>query len=172
MNSTLANPTTAPSTDPLAQLRDIHLPEAISGWPPAPGWWLLLATLLLLILLAWLSYRHYQRGAIKRASLRELEQLAHRYPDQPQQLLQQLSQLLRRAALATQPQDGVAGLSGHAWLAFLDDFSDGKPFTQGIGQVLSQAPYQKNTADFEVEPLITLSRHCITHLFKRGSRHV
>ena len=29
--------------DPLAELRDIHLPEAVSLWPLAPGWWLLLA---------------------------------------------------------------------------------------------------------------------------------
>ncbi len=222
MNSALANPTTAPSADPLAQLRDIHLPEAISWWPPALGWWLLLATLLLLILLAWLSVRHYQRGAIKRAALHELAQLAHRYPDQPQRLLQQLSQLLRRVALATHQQPrslsenrrptaekpfwpifvkyeqlfasndekmdskrlplatasilgqapSVAGLSGHAWLEFLDGYADGAPFTQGIGQILSQAPYQKNRPDFEVEPLITLSRHCIINMFKRGSRHV
>jgi hypothetical protein len=27
-------------TDPLAQLRDIHLPEAVSWWPLAIGWWL------------------------------------------------------------------------------------------------------------------------------------
>ena len=27
--------------DPLSQLADIHLPEAVSAWPPAVGWWLL-----------------------------------------------------------------------------------------------------------------------------------
>ena len=28
--------------DSLAQLRDIQLPEPISWWPLAPGWWVLI----------------------------------------------------------------------------------------------------------------------------------
>ena len=35
--------------DPLAQLRDIHLPDPVGFWPLAPGWWIL--GLLILILL-------------------------------------------------------------------------------------------------------------------------
>ncbi len=31
----------AASEDPLAQLRDLHLPQAVADWPPALGWWLL-----------------------------------------------------------------------------------------------------------------------------------
>ncbi|MDP7406676.1 MAG: DUF4381 domain-containing protein, partial [SAR324 cluster bacterium] len=27
--------------DPLAALRDVHLPPAVSWWPPAPGWWII-----------------------------------------------------------------------------------------------------------------------------------
>ena len=36
--------------DPLAQLRDIHLPGPVESWPPAIGWWILLAIILLLVL--------------------------------------------------------------------------------------------------------------------------
>ncbi len=165
------NPATD-SSDPLATLRDIHLPEPISWWPPAPGWWLLAATLILLLFLLWFGYRYYQRAAIKRAALNELSQIASHYQEQPQQLLQQLSQLLRRVALATQPRSSVAGLSEEAWLAFLDQFTDQQQFTQGVGRVLLHGPYQREIADFEAEPLITLCAECIKMMFKRRARNV
>ena len=51
----------------LEQLRDIHLPQAVHWWPPAPGWWLVAA--LVLALTVWLSRylqaryrRQYFRG--------------------------------------------------------------------------------------------------------------
>ncbi len=163
------NPATD-SSDPLAALRDIHLPEPISWWPPAPGWWLLAVALVVLILLIWLGYRHYQRGAIKRAALDELSQIASHYREQPQPLLQQLSQLLRRVALVTQPRNSVAGLSEESWLAFLDQFTDQHPFTQGIGQVLLHGPYQREIISFEAEPLVTLCGDCIKTMFKQRSR--
>jgi hypothetical protein len=55
----------------LDQLRDIHYPEQIGWWPPAPGWWLLAITLLTLsvILLIYLVSRRrrlfYKRQARK-----------------------------------------------------------------------------------------------------------
>ncbi|MEX2365260.1 MAG: DUF4381 family protein [Pseudohongiellaceae bacterium] len=60
--------------DPLSELADIHLPAAVSFWPPAIGWWILLALLLtggFLLLRQWLKYAMTRK---KQASaLRELE---------------------------------------------------------------------------------------------------
>lgn len=35
----------------LPELRDIHLPEGVSAFPPASGWWVILGGILLLLLL-------------------------------------------------------------------------------------------------------------------------
>ena len=64
--------------DPLAQLRDIHLPDPISGWPPGPGWWLLALLLLtvLAVLGTWL-WRRRRENAWRREATETLAN-AHR----------------------------------------------------------------------------------------------
>jgi hypothetical protein len=58
-------------SDPLAQLRDIHLPETISWWPLAPGWWVLI--ILLGLVTGWIIFKAVQR---KRANLYRRQALA------------------------------------------------------------------------------------------------
>ena len=164
MSTPQANP-----SNPLDQLRDIHLPDPISWWPPAPGWWLLLGLLVIFTLLGWLAYRWYCRGAIKRAALTELERISNHYKEQA--LLQQLSQLLRRVALATHPRQQVAGLQNQAWLEFLDRFVTGSPFSDGVGTILADGPYQSNDVEYDATALIRLSKSCILGLFKQGGRY-
>ena len=64
----------------LEQLRDIHLPQAVHWWPPAPGWWLV--ALVSLALITWL-YRYlrarYRRQYFRAESQDLLEQLWARY---------------------------------------------------------------------------------------------
>ena len=63
-------------SDPLQQLRDVHLPPDPNWWPPAPGWWLLAAVVLAAV--AWLIYRMvqaYQRRAPLRTARRLLKEL-------------------------------------------------------------------------------------------------
>jgi hypothetical protein len=116
--------------DPLADLRDIHLPPAVGWWPPAPGWWLLavllLATAAALILLL---RHHHRRRAYRRAALRELKALQRTETD-AMQFAAAVNTLLKRTALTAFPQREVAALHGADWLAFLDSRLRRPQFTE------------------------------------------
>ncbi|HSO83152.1 DUF4381 domain-containing protein [Thiocapsa sp.] len=131
--------------DPLAQLRDWHLPDPIQWWPPAPGWWIS-ATVLLAVLL-WVAgvrwRRHRRRGAAARSALRELAVLREtaRADGDTRVFVAALSRLLRRFALARFPREQVAGLTGDAWLSFLDATGGGEGFRRGPGRALADLAY-------------------------------
>lgn len=106
---------TAPNT---AHLADIHLPEPVAWFPPAPGWWLLAAIgLLSAALVTWLVRRRRQQRAYRRQALDQLQTLAAE--PNPHLLAQQLNQLLRRVALHSYPRQQVSQLSGLAWAQWL-----------------------------------------------------
>ena len=140
--------TPAPENLPL---RDIHLPDPVSWWPPAPGWWGLVMFCLLLILMVWALMRARRRGRLKKQSLIELQQFIEKFQSDGdvQQLTAQLSVLLRRLALSLYPRRQVAALTGTEWLRFLDmsltpDGND-KALSEGVGRVLIEAPYNPNS---------------------------
>src|SRR5690606_33417427 len=115
-------------------LRDLHLPEAIGWWPPAPGWWLLLALLVLgLVLAARASFLLHRRNAARRVALAELARLKRDWDADrnPAALAASVSDLLRRAMLAYAPRHEVAGLTGRAWLEWLDRGLERRPFSNG-----------------------------------------
>jgi hypothetical protein len=110
-------------TDPLAQLRDIHLPPPIGWWPPAPGWWLLaaLVSIALLAIVVWAGRRYRQRR-YRRFALRQLRALHQQWQTQHDdaQFVQAVNRLLKQCALSAFPHSEVAILSGAEWLEFLD----------------------------------------------------
>ncbi|MBF0614330.1 MAG: DUF4381 domain-containing protein [Magnetococcales bacterium] len=149
---------------PLA-LRDIHLPDPISWWPPALGWWLLLL-LTILLTLGWLFWhRQAKRYQLRRTALAELTRIAQQHAQNPDDrlLAAQLSMLLRRICLQHYPRDQVAGVSGTAWLQFLDQPLPDRPFSQGEGQVLIRAPFEPMPR-LHPEALLTLCRRWILAL--------
>ncbi|MGJ8668704.1 MAG: DUF4381 domain-containing protein [Oceanococcus sp.] len=106
-----------PPTDPLADLKPIHLPVEPNWFPPAPGWWLLAIALLLsvaAIRYAW--QRRQQRRAPLKQALLELEHIQSQH--QGLDLLQALNQLLRRAARQSHGT-AAASLGVAAWADFL-----------------------------------------------------
>ena len=119
--------------DPLAELRDIHLPEAVSYWPLAPGWWLLLVSVLLLAgLIVW-TVRRYRRNAYRRAAVRELDKVYQQYmsdvkgstaSDAGHNYLQRVNRLLKQVYF-THGVSQVAGLSSDGWISELQRVAPG-----------------------------------------------
>ncbi len=133
-------------------LRDLHLPEPIGWWPLAPGWWLVIA--LVLFVLGWLllrAWRKYQFHAPRRYAIRELAAVESEYLEHrnPVTLGQQLSELLRRAMMAYAPRHEVAGLTGEAWLEWLDKDLPVPYFHTEGGKSLLQLPYRDPQGSFE-----------------------
>ncbi|WP_371377014.1 DUF4381 domain-containing protein [Thalassotalea aquiviva] len=59
--------------DPLAQLKDIHLPEQVGFWPLAPGWWILvLLSISAVVLLLRALLKQRELSKVKRQALKQL----------------------------------------------------------------------------------------------------
>jgi hypothetical protein len=140
--------------DPLSQLAGIHLPEAVGFWPPAVGWWILLAGL---IITAVFFTRSTLKAIVRRKKLANaLQELARSYRSYTEQalfensksiagpvFLNQLNAILRRVALTLYPSANIASLSGADWLNFLDSYDTGNEFSSGCGKILEDGIYRK-----------------------------
>ncbi|MFL3645674.1 MAG: DUF4381 domain-containing protein [Cellvibrionales bacterium] len=104
--------------DPLADLRDIHLPEAISIWPLAPGWFVVIAGCLAVI--AWLAWRLNRRHRSRLYRRQALQQLQHIIDEghSPQQL-QRLFALLRQTANTVYDEQRFSSLGVVDFIDFL-----------------------------------------------------
>lgn len=145
----------------LALLRDIHLPPEPGVWPPAPGWWLLGVVVLTgFCWLGWRGLQALQRYLLYRRVAKQLKIICARFEESgsEQQLTAEISRLLRRAALREQPRQNVAGLTGSAWLDFLDSGSDTDEFSNGPGRCLVTVPYGAAEKTVDSEGLVDLVR--------------
>ena len=140
----------------LTDLRDLHLPP--TPWLVQAEAWLAMVALGLLMLVFWWLRRWLGRRS-QRAALHELASLAraHARDADASRLARGLSGLLRRYAMARFAESGVAGLTGLAWLEFLDAHGGAGAFSQGVGSVLATRPYQPDGA-YDVAALIALVR--------------
>lgn len=147
--------------DPLAALRDIHVPDAPGFWPPAPGW-IVVACLVTAagIMAAVVSVRRWRTGRFRRDALAVLRSLRARHaagaPDT--EIAIELSMLVRRVALARRPREEIAGLTGDRWMARLEST------LPGIGvsarTALLDAPYARR-CDFDVARALAACEHWI-----------
>ena len=129
----------------VAQLRDINGLDAVPWWPLATGWWLL-AALVVALLLALISLlrnlRHYPAGSWHRDAWKQLRDLRQRASSMPvDQLAGDLSELLRRIAVARLGREQAAGLTGERWLECLQQHDPAGFAWKRWGKPLLALPY-------------------------------
>ncbi len=145
-------------------LRDLHLPDPIGWWPLAPGWWfVILLAIGILGYLVWRAYQRWRYNAARRLALRELKRYEAEYLEHrdPVRLGRQVSELLRRAMLAYAPRGDVAGLTGEAWLQWLDNGMPLPYFHTEGGRSLLNLPYRDPDGDFsdvDIDALLSAVR--------------
>ena len=124
----------------LEQLRDIHLPQAVHWWPPAPGWWIVAA--LILALTIWLGRylqaryrRQYFRGETQdllKQVWQDYEQQAGNTANADRDFIESTLALLRRAGKTAQlsatsnSEEHLQSMPSPALLKALDEHSAGK----------------------------------------------
>lgn len=126
----------------LTLLHDIVLPDAVSWWPPAEGWYVV--TILLLLATAtgaWWGWQRWQTRRYRRQALEELRAL-RQASDDPGATASNILILLKRTALAAYPRAQVAQLNGEQWWAFLDRTSSGNAFTSDFGPLATDLAYR------------------------------
>lgn len=157
--------------DPLSQLRDIHLPDPVSAWPPGPGWWILAAlTLAALVIAAAWGWNRYRANRWRRQARSALNGIYRRWRRDGDDILylQAANEILKRAALKQFPREQVAPLSGPAWEAFLDSHwrrDHGLSFAR---LEISTRAYRGDTAGVDIESVNRAGCRWIKQL--RGAR--
>lgn len=148
-------------------LRDIHLPDPISWWPLAIGWWIVLGCVILFSILAACLAKRFLKSTLRKEAAKELDKIEMMFQktEDTSQCVSALSALLRRAAIS-QKDNGkkAAGLTGRKWLERLDQPLDKPEFSQGIGQLLITAPYQPSIDKESAAQLIELCRKWVNIL--------
>jgi hypothetical protein len=155
------------SPDPasLANLHDIIVPEAVSWWPLASGSYAIASVML--IISAWFIARsayRWRRNAYRRNALTQLQQLkATISPETAASVLGELATLMRRVALTVYPRSQIAGLTGDAWLNFLDESAATTQFANDNGRRLMSAAYgtHASIATSDAEKLVELVEHWV-----------
>lgn len=145
---------------PLADLKDIHLPDPISLWPNTIGWYLVaIITFFVSITILRKLRKKWRKLAYKRDALQHLSQLEWQYMSNAnqRQLLNELSDLMRRVCLSSFPRQQVAGLTGQKWLAFLDSEGNTNQFTAGCGAALVEQKFSTHLS-YDSAELISICR--------------
>ena len=134
------------------QLRPLHLPEPISAWPPAPGWWVLsLCGVLALLWWGARAIRRRRRDTVPAICARQLDSAYRQWQLDRDSgaYLRRLPALLRRVAIRVDGRQAVARLTGRRWIEWLDNASTA-PLDQALREWLATLAYRSAEPELDV----------------------
>lgn len=141
------------SATSLDRLHDLVLPPVLPWWPPAPGWYVVIA--LALVAAVWMalrSWKRWQSNAYRREAARELASLDSSAA---------IAELLRRTALAIAPRAEIAEKTGTAWLDWLSAQLP-EPMPDTVRVQLTSGVYQLSSASEDLGILRDYAARWIT----------
>lgn len=123
------------------QLRDVHLPQDISWWPLALGWWLLIAVFAAAVITG-LMYllRKAKRQRYRAAALKELRECYAIWQNNQNAsaYLQTANSILKRCVLRF--DQTAAALSGEQWATALNQLTT-RPLAENLHRAISTQCY-------------------------------
>lgn len=154
-------------------LRDIHLPEAISWWPPATGWWLMLALLIAAAVLVWM-YLRKQTHNHQQKILQSLQTIEDQFKadGDKHRLARQISVLARQVTLLQYQDDSSEqrALIGDGWTGIWQQRFAGEMMSNDeLHRALNIAPYREQE-EIDGEKLIAAFRQSVTSVASTNSR--
>ena len=164
-----------PSAANQPELRDIHLPDPVSWWPLAPGWWISILLIIGLTVAAKILIpkiiKIIKHQPARKLAIKEFKNIQAQYHLQKneQALIQSLSKLLRRICMTYETRENTAGLTGEAWIEKLNTINPKMVLSAEFSRALLAAPYQ-NQYQFNSQDLLQQCENWINNLPKESKQ--
>ena len=150
-------------------LRDIHLPDAISWWPPAIGWWILLALIIIAFVFIPKLYRRMTYTPLNKVAHITFQNIVTDYKNNNDEsaFVIETSKFLRQIVMSYCGREEIAQLTGDKWIQTLNSITEQDYFSSEIKQTLLNAPYQKSIS-IDAEQLINSVQNWLNQLPKQA----
>ncbi|MEX1042300.1 MAG: DUF4381 domain-containing protein [Pirellulaceae bacterium] len=141
------------SATSLDRLHDIVMPEPVAWWPPAAGWYVVIAAIVCgLGILGYHLWITWRSNAYRREALRELATAGD---------AREIAEILRRVALVIAPRDVIAMQTGERWPHWLASRC-AEPIPPGVHDQLAMGVYRAIGNEGDTQSLRTYAAHWIS----------
>jgi len=138
----------------LDRLHDIVMPPAVSWWPLALGWYVVLSLVFIAALYFGLRFwRKWQGNGYRREALRQLAGMEN---------VSTIAELLRRTALAVVPREELAQKTGSDWTDWLAS-QYREPMPLEVQRLLGSGTYSTADQQQDLVSLRIYAKSWITH---------